>query len=67
MTVKQARLMADLSQEQMAKILCMHRNTYAALERDPGRFTLQQAWNFCVAVGRGLEEVFANKKQRRKA
>lgn len=64
MTPKQARLLADLKQSDMAKLLCIHRSTYAALEKNPGRFTLQQAWQFCKVVGRGLEEVFGEKARK---
>lgn len=58
MTPRQARLVAGLKQEDMAKLLAVHRNTYAALEKDPGRFTLAQAWQFCRVVERPLEEIF---------
>ena len=62
LTPKHARLLADLKQEDMAKLLCIHRSTYAALEKDPGRFTIQQAWQFCKVVERELQEVFAQKR-----
>lgn len=42
-TVKQARLLAGLTQQQMADELCVHRTTYVKLESDPESFTMKQA------------------------
>ena len=62
MTPKHARLLADLKQEEVAKVLGVHRATYAAMEKDPGKFTVRQAWLFCRTTGRELEEVFKEGK-----
>ncbi len=57
--------MEGLKQEDMARLLGMHRTTYAALEKDPGRFTVDQAHRFCRITERGFEEVFGPDKRRR--
>ena len=58
LTPKKARLMAEIEQEDMAKMLRMHRTTYGLKEKDPGKFTVAEARQFCKATGTGLEEVF---------
>ena len=51
LTLRQARLLADKSQDEMAKILKIHRQTYAKLERNPEKITIAQAHAFAEAVG----------------
>lgn len=60
-----ARILCGMSQEEMAKMLRMHRVTYSEYERDPGRFSMAQAWQFCKIVKLPLEEVFNEKRARR--
>ena len=65
MSPRAARILTGLKQEEMAKLLCIHRTTYAKYEKDPGRFTLAQAWQFCRVVKMPLEEVFGEKRRGR--
>lgn len=62
MCPKTARILMGLTQEQMAKVLCIHRTTYVEYEKDPGKFSVAQAWQFCRAVKMPLEEVFADNR-----
>jgi DNA-binding XRE family transcriptional regulator len=58
MTVKQARRYKELTIEQMAKALGMVRDTYARLEKNPDRFTIKQAKEFCRITGFTHNEIF---------
>lgn len=49
-TVKQARLMSGKSQEIIAESLKIHRQTYAKLEQNPEKFTIEQANTFSAEV-----------------
>lgn len=49
-TVKQARLMSGKTQETLAKSLKIHRQTYAKLEQNPEKFTIEQANAFSIEV-----------------
>lgn len=60
MTPKAARHIAGITQEDMAKLLCITQSTYSKYERDPGRFTVAQMWQFCRAVKMPMEEVFSD-------
>lgn len=42
-TVKQARVLAGLTQQEMADVLCIHRSTYIKLEENPDKITIGQA------------------------
>ena len=50
-TPKQARLLAGKSQDEMAKALNIHRQTYAKLEKNPEQITIAQAHVFAEYVG----------------
>lgn len=43
LTIKQARLLNDFSQQEMAKALGIHVQTYRKIESDPERATIKQA------------------------
>lgn len=63
LTPRRVRLMAEIKQEEMAKLLRMHRATYIEKEKDPGKFTVAEARQFCKATGTGLEEVFGKNRK----
>ena len=58
LTPRRVRLMKEIEQDEMAKLLRMHRTTYSLKEKDPGKFTVAEARQFCKITGTGLEEVF---------
>lgn len=43
LTLRQLRLAKEVSQEKMAEELGVHRNTYASLEENPGKISIDQA------------------------
>lgn len=57
-TVKQARMYAGLSQEEVAKKLNVHRETYAKWEKKPGLMTIDHAKLFSQVVQRSPHELF---------
>ena len=60
LTVKQWRMAKGISQEAMAAVCRVHRNTYAAWEENPGDITVKNAVLICNALGESLEDVFFN-------
>ena len=57
LSVKQARLMSEKTQAQVAKKMGICVQTYRKLEESPKKMTIEQAKLFCVAVDRGLDEL----------
>lgn len=57
-TVKQARLMAGLTQIQMAKKLGVHRDTYRKIEACPESATIEQGKRISAITGIGFDEIF---------
>lgn len=60
LTVKQWRMAKGISQDAMAAICGVHRNTYAAWEERPGDISVRHAVLICNALGESLEDVFLN-------
>ena len=58
LTPRRVRRMAEIKQEEMAALLRMHRATYIEKEKDPGKFTVEEANQFCKITSTGLNEVF---------
>lgn len=58
LTVKQARLLADLTQQKVAEKLGVHKQTYVKWERNPDEIPLGQARKFSKIVGRRVDEIF---------
>lgn len=58
LTVKQSRLLADLTQQEVAIKLGVHKQTYVKWERNPEVIPLGQARNFAKIVGRRVDEIF---------
>lgn len=59
-TPRQARLLSDLSQQEVAKKLGVHRQTYMKWEHNADEMPVGKAKEFCVIVGRKLDEIFFN-------
>lgn len=61
MTPRQARRMAEMKQEDMARLLRMSRRAYQEKEASPGRFTVEEARQFCKVTETTMEQVFGGK------
>lgn len=57
-TLKQARLLADLTQKEVAEILGVHIQTYMKWERNPEEMSIGTAKQFSRIVKREFEEIF---------
>jgi len=57
LSVKQARLMSEKTQLQVAKAMRICVQTYRKLEENSEMMTIAQARLFCEAVGRSMDEV----------
>lgn len=57
-TVKQARVLAGKTQQQIAEAIGVHRTTYFHLEQHPETMSVLQLVRFCQAVGRDTSEIF---------
>lgn len=55
---KQARVLSDLSQKQIAEKLGVHRQTYMKWERNPDEMPVGKAKEFSEIVERGVDEIF---------
>jgi DNA-binding XRE family transcriptional regulator len=59
-TPKQARILHDFTQEDVANALKVHVQTYRKLEIDPDKFTIEQAKIFSEFVGMPCDQIFFN-------
>lgn len=59
-TVKQWRMAKGISQDYMAAVCGVHRNTYAAWEERPGDISVKHAVQICKALGESIDDVFFN-------
>ncbi|MED4172342.1 helix-turn-helix transcriptional regulator [Halalkalibacterium halodurans] len=58
LTLKQARLLSDLTQKEVAEMLGVHVHTYMKWERNPEEMSIGTAKQFAKIVNRGIEEIF---------
>lgn len=58
MTIAQIRRDSGLTQQEMADKLGVSRQTYAKLENDPSKATIEQARLMCRVLGRKYEDIF---------
>lgn len=58
LTLKQARLLKDKSQEQMAQLLGIHVQTYRKLEENPENVTIGQAKLICNVLEQTYDTIF---------
>ena len=56
-TVKQARLLAEKTQEETAEHLGIHKQTYSKIERDPTLATIGQAKKLATFFERKIDEI----------
>jgi DNA-binding XRE family transcriptional regulator len=57
---KQARILSDLSQKEVAERLGVHRQTYMKWERNADEMPIGKAKEFSKIVGREIDEIFFN-------
>ena len=57
-SVKQARLLAGLTQIQMAEKMGVHRDTYRKIESYPESATIEQGKQISAITGIGFDEIF---------
>lgn len=60
LTLRQHRLVREISQEKMADELGVHRNTYAALEENPGKMSVDQAKTIAKILEVTVDDIFFN-------
>lgn len=58
LTLKQARLLADMTQKQVAKAIGVSRETYMKLEKTPDTATIAQAKAISKTLNRPYDEIF---------
>lgn len=58
LTLKQARLFSELSQEELANLLGVHRQTYMKWEKKPEEMPMGKAVEFCRIVKVSIDEIF---------
>lgn len=58
LTLRHARLLADLTQKEIAEILGVHVHTYMKWEHNPDEISVGTAKQFAKIVGRDIEELF---------
>lgn len=61
LTLKQARLIREKSQDYMADLLGIHVQTYRKLEENPEEVTIKQAKLISVALGFSYDMIFFTK------
>lgn len=57
-SMKQARVGANLTQAQIAKKMKIHPQTYAKIEKHPGTATIEQAFRFAEITGVSIDDIF---------
>lgn len=57
-TVKQARLLAGMTQAEISRELGVHVQTYAKYERDPDTMTIGRAKSFSATVRIPFDQIF---------
>ncbi|WP_217594110.1 helix-turn-helix domain-containing protein [Cohnella sp. GbtcB17] len=58
LTVRQARLLSDKTQQNMADMMDVHKQTYAKWEKHPDAMPVGKAKEFSAIVGLGVDEIF---------
>jgi len=57
-TVKQARILSDMTQGDASQVLGVHRHTYMKYEKNPGLMPLDKAFKFAEIVGMPFDDIF---------
>lgn len=62
LTLKQARLLADLTQRQVAEKLGVHPQTYMKWEKTPDEIPVGKAKELSKILGREVDEIFFTRR-----
>jgi DNA-binding XRE family transcriptional regulator len=57
-TLRQHRLLKGYTQEEMAKILEVHRNTYVSWEENPDKISVGNAKRVAITLGMSVNDIF---------
>ena len=57
-SLRSARVNANLSQEELAKKLGVHRNTIVNWEKDPSSLSIRKAEKVCRALNVSISDIF---------
>lgn len=57
-TLKSARINANLTQKQLGKIVGVHENTISKWENDPSEMSIKNAEKVCEALDIGISDIF---------
>ena len=57
-TMKQARIGIDATQQDIADKMGVHVQTYARMEKHPEDLTIKQALQFAAIVGRPISDIY---------
>lgn len=57
MTLRAARVSANMTQDDMSKALGVNINTYSKWERNPETVTIKDAMRICKLVNRSFDEI----------
>lgn len=57
LTVREWRRVRELSQESVAKSLGIHVNTYQSWEQDPGKISIEKAFEIAKLFGVTLDDI----------
>jgi len=58
LTLKQHRVIRDITQEQMAEKIGVHRNTYVNWEENPENISIKNANKFATSLGISIDDIF---------
>jgi DNA-binding XRE family transcriptional regulator len=58
LTLKQARVINEITQQGMADLLGVHLDTYRKIEKNPDLATIDQARKIAEATGVPVEQIF---------
>lgn len=58
LSLKQARMMRDISQIEMAKRLDVHPQTYSMWEKEPNKISIGKASQICKILEVRFEDIF---------
>ena len=58
LTLKQARVINEITQQKMADLLGIHLDTYRKIEKNPDLATIEQARKIAEATGVPVEQLF---------
>ena len=61
-TMKQARIGANLTMQEVAEKMGVHYQTYSRMESNPEDVTIKEAYQFAQITGLNFEDIFFGRK-----